>query len=35
MLIKQYFINEINKLIDFALFRHFLVFGGDFQGGRL
>ena len=25
--------NEINELIDFALFCHFLVFGGNFQGG--
>ena len=29
------FIDEINKLVDFALFRPFLVFWSSFHGGRL
>ena len=29
------FIDEINILIEFALFRHFLVFWSNFDGGRL
>ena len=29
------FIDELNKLIEFALFRHFLVFWSNFHGGPL
>ena len=32
---RGYFNNEIDKLIDFALFCHFLVFWRNFHRGRL